>query len=155
MLEGAGLSNVKTYIQSGNVVFQTRTTDKRKISRLIRTAIGKSHDFTPEALILSREDLQDAIASNPFPAGDIEPKTLHLCFLFLPPATPDIPSLEALRGDGESFELIKSVFYLYAPDGIGRSRLASTIEKAMGVALTARNWRSVKKIMSMAADLAE
>ncbi|MFC1640285.1 DUF1697 domain-containing protein [Gemmatimonadota bacterium] len=155
VLESLGLHNVKTYIQSGNVVFQSKTTDEEELSLAIKAAIVKSHGIKPDVLILSQDRLREALAVNPFPDGEIEPKTLHLCFLASQPSNPDIERLEAVRADSESFKLIDAVLYLHAPDGIARSKLAATVEKAMGVPSTARNWRSASKIMSMAEDLAE
>ncbi len=155
VLESMGLNNVKTYIQSGNVVFQTKTTDEKELSHDFRTAIVKSHGFAPEVLILSIQELQVAIASNPFPDGEVEPTTLHLFFLASSPTNPNIERLEAIRASNESFRLIDTVFYLHAPNGIGRSKLAANVERAMGVTSTARNWRSVKKLMSMAVQLVD
>jgi uncharacterized protein (DUF1697 family) len=57
--------------------------------------------------------------------------------------------LESLKTEREQFELIGTVFYLHAPDGIGRSKLAAKVEKAMGVAATARNWRTVSMLVEM------
>ncbi len=154
LLEGMGLRNVQAYIQSGNAVFQSKTSDEQKLSHAIKTAIGKSRGFTPEVLILSMRELQEAITSNPFPESESEPKTMHLFFLASAPADPDLERLEAVKNPSERFRLINTVLYLHAPDGIGRSRIAANAEKALGVTLTARNWRSVVKIMSMAAELA-
>ena len=147
------LSNIGTYIQSGNVVFQCNTSDQEILSQAIKAAVLESHGFAPEVLILSSRALQEAIAGNPFPDGEIEPKTLHLSFMATTPTNPNTDLLESLRALRERFLLTENVFYLHAPDGIGRSKLAASVEKAMGVALTARNWRSVTKIMSMAAAL--
>jgi uncharacterized protein (DUF1697 family) len=66
------------------------------------------------------------------------------------PQNPDLKTLDRLKQDNEQFKLIDNVFYLHAPDGIGRSKLAARAEKALGVAVTARNWRTVCKIMTMA-----
>lgn len=66
------------------------------------------------------------------------------------PQNPDLKTLDRIKQDNEQFELVDKVFYLYAPDGIGRSKLAERVEKALGVAVTARNWRTVCKIMAIA-----
>jgi uncharacterized protein (DUF1697 family) len=152
VLEAIGLSNVRTYIQSGNVVFQCEASEKKPLAAAIMAALGRSHGFTPEVLILTLEDVRNAVAFNPFPEGTSDPKTLHLFFLSTAPRDPGIARLEAVRTDSERFRLIGSVFYLHAPDGVGRSRLARMIERALGVPATARNWRSVSRIIEMAAD---
>jgi uncharacterized protein (DUF1697 family) len=153
ILERLGLHNVKTYLQSGNAVFRSNAGDRRGLSRKIGVAINRSHKFTPEVLIISIEELQSAIDSNPFPEGESDPKSLHVSFLSSPPDNPDLEKLESLRSATERFELIGSVFYLYAPGGIGRSKLASKVESALGVPLTARNWRSANAVLSMAREV--
>ena len=153
ILKDLGLSNVRTYIQSGNVVFQSKTTDAKGLSHDISTAIGENHGFNPKVFILSLPELQAAIASNPYPDGQSEPKTLHLFFLASVPNNPDMDRLETFKTESERFRLIDTVFYLHAPEGIGRSKLAANVEKSLGVSVTARNWRSINKILSMALEL--
>jgi len=153
VLEGMGLVNVRTYIQSGNVVFQSTTTDANQLSQAIRTAIGESHGLVPEVLVLSIDELHEAIASCPFTDGDPDPKTLHVFFLASIPVEPDLNCLDVIRSTSERFQLAGPVFYLHAPEGIERSKLAASVERAIGVTATGRNWRTVTKLMSMAEDL--
>lgn len=82
--------------------------------------------------------------------AESEPKTLHIFFLVFEPENPNLDMLENLKRNRERFKLVDKLFYLHAPDGIGRSKLAARVEKALGVPVTARNWRSVCKIMAMA-----
>ena len=77
-------------------------------------------------------------------------KKLHLFFLESAPPTPDLAALEAARSASERFVLKEDVFYLYAPDGVGRSKPAAKAEKCLGVAATGRNWRTVEKLWEMA-----
>ena len=81
ILEGLGIRKVKTYIQSGNAVFQTNEKDLSQISRKITTEIKKHHGFEPYLLILGLEDLKRAIEENSFPEAEIDPSNLHLGFL--------------------------------------------------------------------------
>jgi uncharacterized protein (DUF1697 family) len=150
LLEELGLKNVKTYIQSGNVVFQSEPADLAKLSTEISEAIGESHGFTPQIFILNMKAMQKAMSANPFPEGEDEPKSLHLFFLDAIPKDLDLTALEAVQKDSERFELIDDVFYLHAPDGIGRSKLAERVGRGWNVSITARNWRTVNKIMEMA-----
>ena len=150
LLENLGAHGVKTYIQSGNAVFRHETENASQLSKRIRGAILESHGFEPRVLLLESVEMENAIASNPFPEAESEPKSLHFYFLVSVPENPDWEMLESLKQDNERFQLIDKVFYLCAPAGIGRSKLAARVEKALGVAATARNWRSVCKIMDMA-----
>ena len=154
VLEGLKLGKVQTYIQSGNVIFQVASDSTRELAKNIGAAVFNSHEFTPRVLVLPLQEFRNAIASNPFPEGESDPKSLHLFFLESLPANPDVKRLEYLKSSSERFRLIGSIFYLHAPEGIGRSRLAANAEKALGVAATARNWRSVGAILSLATKAA-
>jgi uncharacterized protein (DUF1697 family) len=150
LLENLDLQSVRTYIQSGNVVFQSEEENAARLSRKISAEIKKSHGFEPQVLLLRIEEMEKAIEANPFPEAESEPKTLHVNFLAAVPENPDLKALEGLRKENERFELKGNIFYLHAPDGIGRSKLAANAEKLLGVPMTARNWRTVSKIMEMA-----
>lgn len=152
LLENEGLQNVRTYIQSGNVVFQSEENDTLRLAVNISGAILEAYGFEPAVLILTSEEMEEAIAANPFPEAESEPKFLHLFFLASVPRSPDLQALEDLKRGEERFALRGAVFYLHAPEGIGRSKLAAKVEKALGVPVTARNWRSVSKIMAMALE---
>jgi len=149
VFEGLGLSNIKTYIQSGNVVFQCKQINSIELSQEICAAIKKRCGFVVHIFILEANDLKNTIASNPFPAAEAEPNMLHLFFLSSLPENPDWKTLESAKKDSEQFRLIDKVLYLYAPEGIGRSKLAMKVERALGVTATARNWRTAKKLMEM------
>ncbi len=150
LLESLGLKNVKTYIQSGNAVFGGKETSRSSLSRRMSAAIKESHGFQPQVLLLTLEELQNAMESNPFPEAEGEPKCLHLFFLASAPKEVDFDALESIKSPRERFVLTDSVFYLHAPDGIGRSKLATRVEKSLGVSLTCRNWRTVCKVLEMA-----
>ena len=148
-LESVNARDVATYIQSGNAVFQSQETDASLLSEGIGAVIQERHGFEPRVLVLSSEEMEEAILSNPFPEAESEPKTLHLYFLASSPEQPDLDGLEAIKGDRERFVLGDGAFYLHAPDGLGRSKLAANVEKLLGVPATARNWRTVRKVMDM------
>ena len=152
LLEKLDLRNIKTYIQSGNAVFRSNENNSSRLSTKIRAAVKKSRGFEPHVLLLELGGIEKAIASNPFPEAEAEPNTLHLNFLAFAPAHPDLKALERLKKESERFKLKGGVFYLYAPDGIGRSKLAANVERALGVPVTGRNWRTVNKIMEMAKE---
>ena len=154
ILEDLGCRQVRTYIQSGNVVFQHAEVDRAQLAEQISAEVEERHAFRPQVLLLPVEAFEQAVALNPFPNATAEPKTLHVSFLAEEPGSPDLAGLESLKTERERFALIGRLFYLYAPDGIGRSKLATRIEKALGVPATDRNWRSVLKILEMAKETA-
>lgn len=150
IFEGLGAEAVKTYIQSGNVVFQSPGTDTRALASELAAAIGKQKGFEPRVMVLTLDAFDKAMADNPFPEAEADPRSLHLGFLESVPPAPKLDELEALRKENERFRLIGSVFYLHAPDGIGRSKLAEKSERLLGVAMTDRNWRTVSKLRELA-----
>ena len=150
ILEDIGAQNVKTYIQSGNAVFWIERTNASLLSNEITAAIKRSRGFEPRVLLLGSEEVEGAIRSNPFPEAESEPKTLHLYFLESIPGQPDLDALERIKSGRERFVLDGSVFYLHAPDGIGRSKIAENVEKKLGVPVTGRNWRTICKVVAMA-----
>lgn len=155
LLEAMGLQKVKTYIQSGNVVFQSTRTDSAVLAKAITAAIAQAHGFAPQVFLLDVQAFEAAMTANPFPEGTDEPKSLHLFFLDGTPQKLNLAALEAVKAPNERFALIEQVFYLHAPDGIGRSKLAESAGKGWGVSITARNWRTVSTIFEMAKAIAE
>jgi len=103
-----------------------------------------------QVLLLTPRRLARAASANPFPEAERDPAKLGLYFLAEQPRRPDLELLEGLRSGAERFALKRDVFYLHAPNGIGRSKLAAKVEKALGVAATARNWRTVAKLLELA-----
>ena len=152
LLEDLGLERPRTYIQSGNAVFGSKARGSARLATKIRSAIKSAHGFEPELVLLDTEELHRAFASNPLRAAENDPSKLQLFFLTDVPEHPDLEAIERIKGTRERFALIDDVFYLHSPDGIGRSKLAARAEKLLGVSATARNWRTVLKLMEMVGD---
>ena len=149
ILEGLGLEDVETYIQSGNAVARLAADPSPTLAEDIAGAIEERRGFRPRVLVLGAGRLLEAIETNPFPEANAEPRSLHLFFLAEPPPSPDLESLAKVAVASERFHLDRDVFYVHAPDGFGRSKLATSAEKLLGVAATARNWRTVQKLRDM------
>ncbi len=152
LLEVLGARNVRTYIQSGNAVFQSAEKNASRLSRQLVAEIKKRHGFEPLVLLLGLEAIETAIAKNPFPEAEADPSSLHLGFLASTPKNPDLETLKKLKKASERFHLGDNVFYLHAPEGVGRSKLAARTEKLLGVPMTDRNWRTVCKIRELAGE---
>lgn len=152
LLEKLGFQDVGTYIQSGNAVFRHEAGSTSALANSICSEINQEFGLTPFVLVLEASEMERALKSNPFPEAESEPKTLHLYFLSKAPANPDIDRLEKARLGEERFALKGKVFYLHAPDGVRKSKLAAQAERALGVSATARNWRTVSKLMELAKE---
>jgi uncharacterized protein (DUF1697 family) len=154
ILEGIGIHGAVTYLQSGNVAFRCTKVQREELARRIGSAIMSHSNFQPQVVVTSIQEVEHAVAANPYPEARQDPKSLHLWFLADVPAKADLEKLSAVKSETERFELHRKIFYLHAPDGLGQSRLATRVEKCLGVTATARNWRTVTKTLQMAWDLA-
>jgi uncharacterized protein (DUF1697 family) len=153
LLEKCGCADAKTYIQSGNVVFRSSLRSAAKLEDAIAKAVHAKHGHQPRVVILSAQELARAVKRNPYPQAEKEPTSLHLFFLGGKPQKGGLAELAALRANGEEIVLDGSVFYLHAPKGVGKSKLAASVERALGVETTARNWRTCTKVLEMAEAL--
>jgi uncharacterized protein (DUF1697 family) len=153
IFEFADCKSIKTYIQSGNVVFNARIKSVDKFGDAIGKAIETEHGFRPAIQLITAGALRTAIASNPYPHAASEPKSLHLSFLDGPPLKSQVRDAEHLLSDSESFAVIDSWLYLHAPDGVARSKFANGIDRAFRMNTTARNWRTVTKLAELAATI--
>ena len=155
LLEGLGCEDVKTYIQSGNAIFRSAELDASALEESISKAVSELFDFRPRVIVLGVGQFRQAAASNLFPEAEAEPRTLHLFFFGQRADAPDVEGLDAAKSASESFVLTAQVFYLHAPDGIGRSNLARAAERLIGVDVTARNWNTVARLLVMAEDFTD
>lgn len=152
IVEALGHKNVRTYIQSGNCVFQANETDNEKIAAALGAAIEKQAGFRPAICVLTKDQLDAAIAKNPFDVSEDDLKNVYLYFLLEKAPAFDAEALRAFATQGEAFLLSEGVFYLHAPNGVGRSKLAEKLGKFLTVETTARNLRSAKKIADLASS---
>lgn len=146
ILEGVGCDNVTTYIQSGNVILSS-SLSASALEKLIAEALLTLKGFDVPVIALTVQKFKQAIDACPFETA--EGKLLHYFFAASKP-TLNKKTLHSLCTSTEEYELKGSIFYLYAPDGIGRSKLVANIDKVLGVPTTARNHNTVQKLQSLA-----
>jgi uncharacterized protein (DUF1697 family) len=149
LLAEAGFDEVRTYVQSGNVVFRSAGTPAA-IGERILVAVADRFGFRPHLLLLSVADLARAAAANPYPEACAAPQFLHLWFLLRSPTAAVAKALGSVRAPSERCRVHGRVLYLHAPEGIGRSKLAARAEALLGVPATARNWRTVTRLLELA-----
>ena len=143
-----GAEAPETYIQSGNAVFEGDI-DPGTFATALTERIEALHGHAPRTLVLPGKDIIDARDSYPFAEGFDHPKFANIWFCTDALDAPDLARLEDLATGTERFALKGCWFFLDAPDGIGRSKLAERGEKALGVPATARNLNTVTKLARM------
>ena len=149
-LRGLGLRRVTTYLQSGNVIFHGPEVAPSRLADEIGNGLFARFGFRPLILLLTRDELRQVLADNPFRHIHSVDETLHCFFLFKPATAPDTNGLNAARSAREQWVLKNGVLFLSAPDGFGQSKLAAKVEKLIGVPATARNWRTITQLCEIA-----
>ncbi|MEM7201968.1 MAG: DUF1697 domain-containing protein [Planctomycetota bacterium] len=147
-LEAAGFEAVRTYIQSGNLTLRSSASRAGTAAQIAET-VEAHFGVQTTPLVLTPAELRAAENSNPFPEAAAAPKTLHVFFLAQTAKRPDTTGIDAARAASERTKLSGRTFYLHAPDGIARSKLATKAEALLGVPATARNLRTVTKLLEM------
>ncbi|WP_380052775.1 DUF1697 domain-containing protein [Falsihalocynthiibacter sp. SS001] len=143
-----GFEETRSYIQSGNLVFSHPAASANDVSRAVRSLLEVYVDMSPEVVALRPDTLDKIITRCPFEADD--PKSLHYILFKQPPANANHEQIDALRAEDEAFEIGSRAAYLYAPSGIGRSRLAASQERLLGVPTTVRNKRTLEAVRKLA-----
>lgn len=145
-----GFLNVRTYIQSGNVVLEDdRALDRSTVAARMGDAIETRHGFRPVVVVLNPSELEAAIAANPFETSSADPKSVHFFFRDDAAKEVDLAAAGELVADDENFALIDGIFYLYTPAGMGRSKLAAKLPQVLGTTATGRNLRSVLAVRDL------
>lgn len=156
VLDGLGHEDVQTYLQSGNVVF-TSATDKAPadLARDLEAAIEAHFGFRVPCLVVDGAHLRAVAEGCPFPAADLEGKQLHATFCSEQPAESRFASVDSAGFLPEEYRVGDRVIYLYAPDGLGRSKLGEALARpavVKGLDVTTRNWNTVVKLVELMRD---
>ncbi|ADG75307.1 protein of unknown function DUF1697 [Cellulomonas flavigena DSM 20109] len=143
----AGYRDVRTYVNSGNVVLTTGTADTEEVAATLRAAFADAFAAAPDVVVRTRDELHAVVDANPFLDRDDDPTHHHVVFLpgRAPARLPDVEVQEP-----EALAAVGRELYLWLPNGAGRSRLAARMAGRAGGGGTARNWRTVTTLARMA-----
>ncbi|MBS2032314.1 MAG: DUF1697 domain-containing protein [Deltaproteobacteria bacterium] len=150
-LGGAG---VETYVNSGNVVFRHAATDESKLATELEAAIAKKFKCTVPVVLRTDEELAAVPAENPFPKLVGEPKRLHVMFLSDVPKKPALASLDPKRSPGDSYLVLGREIFMSVVSAAETRLTVDYFEKRLGGKATARNWKTVNKLIDMARKVA-
>ncbi|MEG8278804.1 DUF1697 domain-containing protein [Streptomyces sp. AHA2] len=155
LLTDLGHGDVRTYLQSGQAVFSCAHGDEESLAAGIAQAVEQHFGFGVDVIVRDHAYLRAIAEGCPFPAADLEPKQLHVTY-FSAPVTPDrFAGIDRAAHLPEEFRLGDRALYLYAPDGLGRSKLADQLARpriTRGLVATTRNWNTVLKLVEMTDD---
>ena len=156
MFVEAGCSDVRTYIQSGNVLFEAAHTVRPDIPSLISASILNRFGYQIPVLTRSAEEFKNIVRANPFMQAGAEADKLHVVFLEELPTGDQVESLDQNRSPGDEFAVMGCEIYLHCPNGFAKTKLTNTyFDSKLSTVSTTRNWRTVQKILELASDVSE
>ncbi|MFD3497220.1 DUF1697 domain-containing protein [Streptomyces sp. NPDC058678] len=152
MAEGLGYEDVRSYLQSGQAVFASDHGDEESLAAELAGAIEKRFGFAVDVIVRDHAYLKAIADDCPFPAAELEAKQLHVTYFSTPVDPERFLEIDRAAYLPEEFRLGDRALYLYAPDGLGRSKLAVHLSKPRlnkGLIATSRNWNTVVKLVEM------
>ena len=150
VVEGLGHEGVRTYLQSGNVVFTSRSSTPRRIAGDLEAALADAFGLDISVILRTSSDLRRIARGNPFATEGVKGTFLHVMFLAEPPSSQAVESLEPDRSPPDEFRVKGSEVYLWFPGGSGKSKLTlDYFERQLETRATARNWNTVTKLLEL------
>lgn len=150
--EDLDLTRPQTFIQSGNVVFETKLKDETAMALRMETTIEAEFGFRASVVLRSAAEMRSVVARNPFSGrADVAPGRLLVTFLQSDPGEEARVAIRAIPADPEELVADGCEIFVHYPNGAGRSKLpVARIERAQKVPATSRNWNSVLKLLALA-----
>jgi uncharacterized protein (DUF1697 family) len=152
LIEGLGHGDVRTYLQSGNATFSSEHGDEETLAAELSAAVEKEFGFAVDVIVRDHAYLASVADACPFDADSLEGKQLHVTY-FSGPVDPErFAPVDPAAFAPEDFRLGPRELYLYAPEGLGRSKLAVALARPAlnkGLIATTRNWNTVVKLVEM------
>jgi uncharacterized protein (DUF1697 family) len=156
LFEKLSLQNVQTYIQSGNVIFNSveKMTDS-EIAKRIEKAIDETWNFKVPVIVFTADELKTAIENNPFVSeNNMDKDKLHVTFLSEKPASEELKKIEGFDFSPDRFIIKAKQVYLYIPGSYGETKLSNKFfENRLKVTATTRNWKTVNKLLEIASSI--
>jgi uncharacterized protein (DUF1697 family) len=151
LLAREGMGEVRTHLQSGNVIVTPPTNDAGPIAGVIEMVIREGLGLSIRVIVRDRDQMARIVASNPYIGPKANPTLLHAVFLETEPEADRVAALDPDRSPQDRFSVVGTeIFVQYGPAGSGRSSLGlSYFEKILGLSGTARNWNTVTRLHEM------
>ena len=149
--EAAGCTDVSTYIQSGNVLYRRASGTSAKTRAALEKAVSEAAGFDVDLVLRSVADLRKAVDNNPF--SDSPTSDVHVAFVADRVPSAGKARLEKAKRGQEDFKIVGREIYLLLPDGMGRAKLPTALP-SLGVPATARNWKTIEKLIELGAAAA-
>jgi uncharacterized protein (DUF1697 family) len=152
--EALGFTNVRTYVQSGNVVFAATDRAAAPLASKIVARIKRDFGYDVPTLVLGAAELVRVVEENPYVAKKgVDPTRLYVTFLAGAPAAAGLEKMRTISSGKDEFHCLGTSIYLHCPIGYGTSKLNNNaFERALRVEATTRNWKTVTTLAAMVAE---
>ncbi len=153
MYADIGFSDVKKYIQSGNVIFRFRDSETELVEKKIHKEIKKTFGFEVPVIVRELNEFKKVLDKNPFLKNKRAEDTskLHVTFLSEEPAKENTEKIKNVEYNSDEFFISGNIIYLFIPDKYGNTKLSNTFfENKLKVSATTRNWNTVNEIVRLA-----
>ncbi|MFH0882382.1 MAG: DUF1697 domain-containing protein [bacterium] len=151
MFTAAGCSEVRTYIQSGNIVFRSPGSLAERIPERITEAILDRFNMQIPVITRTADELREITRNNPFLQAGADQQALHVVFLRSRPDAAKVASLDPHRSSPDRYAVRGREIYLHCPNGFARTKLTNDyFDRTLSTTSTVRNWRTVLKLLEMA-----
>lgn len=146
--ESLGLGNVRSYIQSGNVVFECDPKEVTELAERIGREMKRALGLEITVILRTREELQKVVEGNPFTDKDTD--RLHVAFLATVPLNVPQDRIDGAKAGPEELFVSGREIYLFCPNGYGRTKLSNNFfERVLKTTATTRNWKTVNRLLEM------
>lgn len=147
LFEQAGCNHVRTFIQSGNVIFHADRGNVAGLSNGITRRIEERFGHRVPVVLRTAEELGETIRNNPFLTSGAQEKTLHVYFLATQPDAHAVDALDLQRSQPDAFLVRGREIYLQLPNGMARTKLTNAyFDSRLSTISTARNWNTVLQL---------
>ena len=152
MYEDLHFTNIQTYIQSGNVIFQSIQSEPKDLGQRISNKLMKKFGFEIPVIVLDTVELKEIVERNPFRSDKTKDIShLHVTFLSSNPGRIDNTPIFQKKAKDEEFAITEDTVYLYCPNGYGRTKLTNTFfENKLKIGATTRNWKTTIELLRIA-----
>jgi uncharacterized protein (DUF1697 family) len=154
LYEKQGFKNIKTYIQSGNVIFESNKQSTSSLEKVIQQAIKLHYGFDVPVIIRSLNEFKKLLETNPFLTDEkTNVDKLHVTFLSKEPAAQELLAIQVYDYTPDKFKIIDQHVFLYCPDSYGETKLSNKFfESKLKVSATTRNWKTINALVDLAID---
>ena len=153
LIESIGFKDVKTYIQSGNIVLKDDQFTEEQIKAIIEQKIEHNYSFNVETFVFEANDFKALIEKHKIVPAEINREEIYFSFFSKIPKDVDFKELKTYVNENEKLWLDQEIMFSYYKLGAGRAKINNKlIENKLHLRSTARNWRTVHKLIDMSDD---